>query len=159
MIPLDVIAITSCIILFQLIIFLLCKIWLIHNIWHRMLILLSILRVFVRVEMLLLLTYRYWVLRMWTSLSCYYLVVFQYDHDLPSYDHSGVCFLPEPLHNRYTIYKFPSIYMTRDVRNRVPIRLCSHGMSMITRLNCHPITLETCHHLLVFCRILGHLSS
>ena len=44
----------------------------------------------------------------------YYLVVFQYDHDLPSNDHSGVCFLPDPLHNKYIMYMFPKIYMTSN---------------------------------------------
>ena len=89
----------------------------------------------------------------------YYLVVFQYDQGFPSNDHSGVFSVPEPLINRYNIYTFPKIYMTSKVRNRVPMRLCSHGLSIITRLSFHPITLEMCHHLLVFCRIPGHLSS
>ena len=83
----------------------------------------------------------------------YYLVVFQYDHDLPSYDHSGVCFLPEPLHNRYIIYTFPKTYMTSNERKNPPTMSCNSGLSMIYRLICHPIIgnlrhhVETCRHL------------
>ena len=61
----------------------------------------------------------------------YYLVVFQYDHDLPSYDHSGVCFLPDPLHNKYIIYTLPKIYMTSNVRKNPPSMSCNSGLSMI----------------------------
>ena len=82
------------------------------------------------------------------NIVLYYLVVFQYDHDLPSYDHSGVCFLPEPLIIRYSIYTLPSIYMTSNVRNRVPSMSCNRGLSMIYREICHPITLGNHHHLL-----------
>ena len=89
----------------------------------------------------------------------YYLVVFQYDQGLPSNDHSGVCFLPDPLIIRYSIYTLPSTYMTSSVRNRVPIRLCNHGLSIIGRDNCHPITLETHHHLLEIYQDLELLST
>ena len=89
----------------------------------------------------------------------YYLVVFQYDQGLPSNDHSGVCFLPEPLHNRYNIYKFPSIYMTSNVRNRVPRRLCNHGMSIMIRDSFQPITLGNLRHLLETCQLLVLLSN
>ena len=61
----------------------------------------------------------------------YYLVVFQYDHDLPSNDHSGVCFLPDPLHNKYIMYMFPKIYMTSNERKNPPSMSCNNGISMI----------------------------
>ena len=65
------------------------------------------------------------------NIVLYYLVVFQYDQGLPSYDHSGVCFLPEPLHNRYIIYTFPKIYMTSNERKNPPTMSCNSGISMI----------------------------
>ena len=65
------------------------------------------------------------------NIVLYYLVVFQYDQGLPSYDHSGVCFLPDPLIIRYSIYTLPSTYMTSSVRNRVPSMSCNSGLSMI----------------------------
>ena len=61
----------------------------------------------------------------------YYLVVFQYDHDLPSNDHSGVFSLLELLHNKYIIYMFPKIYMTSNVRKNPPNMSCNNGLSMI----------------------------
>ena len=61
----------------------------------------------------------------------YYLVVFQYDHDLPSNDHSGVFSLLEPLHNKYIMYMFPKIYMTSNERKNPPSMSCNSGLSMI----------------------------
>ena len=61
----------------------------------------------------------------------YYLVVFQYDHDLPSNDHSGVFSLLELLHNKYIMYMFPKIYMTSNVRKNPPNMSCNNGLSMI----------------------------
>ena len=61
----------------------------------------------------------------------YYLVVFQYDHDLPSNDHSGVFSLLEPLHNKYIMYMFPKIYMTSNERKNPPSMSCNNGISMI----------------------------
>ena len=83
----------------------------------------------------------------------YYLVVFQYDHDLPSYDHSGVFSLLEPLHNRYIIYTFPSIYMTSNERKNPPTMSCNSGLSMIYRLICHPIIGNLRHLLETFQRL------
>ena len=61
----------------------------------------------------------------------YYLVVFQYDHDLPSNDHSGVFSLLELLHNKYIMYMFPKIYMTSNMRKNPPNMSCNNGLSMI----------------------------
>ena len=87
------------------------------------------------------------------NIVLYYLVVFQYDQGLPSNDHSGVCFLPEPLHNRYIIYTFPSIYMTSNERKNPPTMSCNSGLSMIYRLICHPIIGNLRHLLETFQRL------
>ena len=92
------------------------------------------------------------------NIVLYYLVVFQYDHDLPSNDHSGVFSLLEPLHNRYIIYTFPSIYMTSNVRKNPPSMSCNSGLSMIYREICHPITLGNLRHLLETFQRLEYLS-
>ena len=93
------------------------------------------------------------------NIVLYYLVVFQYDQGLPSNAHSGVCFLPDPLIIRYSIYTLPNTYMTSSVRNRVPIRLCSHGLSIMGRDNCHPITLGNLRHHVETCHLLVLLST
>ena len=80
-----------------------------------------------------------------TSLTYDYLYCFQYDHGLPSYDHS-VCFCLVFLVSLYIIYGTSSIYDRSNVRNRNPIVLCSHGISIMVLDSFHPITIGNHHH-------------